>query len=94
MKIETMARNTRLMPRGNAAPHGDRQFLFRRKTMLMSKAEIAMMKKESLLNDVRLLTNQENDIREQIRELAIQALALQQEIRAHVEALNKSINFE
>jgi hypothetical protein len=27
--------------------------------MLMSKAEIAMMKKESLLNDVRLLTNQE-----------------------------------
>jgi hypothetical protein len=64
------------------------------KPMLMSKAEIAMMKKESLLNDVRLLTNQENDIREQIRELAIQALALQQEIRAHVEALNKSINFE
>ena len=62
--------------------------------MLMSKAETAMMKKESLLNDVRLLTNQENDIREQIRELAIQALALQQEIRAHVEALNKSINFE
>jgi hypothetical protein len=62
--------------------------------MLMSKAEIAMMKKESLLNDVRLLTNQENDIREQIRELGIQALALQQEIRAHVEALNKSINFE
>ena len=51
--------------------------------MLMSKAEIAMMKKESLLNDVRLLTNQENDIREQIRELAIQARALQQEIRAH-----------
>jgi hypothetical protein len=39
-------------------------------------------------------SNQENDIREQIRELAIQALALQQEIRAHVEALNKSINFE
>jgi hypothetical protein len=37
--------------------------------MLMSKAEIAMMKKESLLNDVRLLTNQENDIREQIRDL-------------------------
>jgi hypothetical protein len=64
------------------------------KPMLMSKAEIAMMKKESLLNDVRLLTNQENDIREQIRELAIQALALQQEIRAHVEAPNKSINFE
>ena len=62
--------------------------------MLMSKAEIAMMKKGSLLNDVRLLTNQENDIREQIRELGIQALALQQEIRAHVEALNKSINFE
>ena len=62
--------------------------------MLMSKAEIAMMKKKSLLNDVRLLTNQENDIREQIRELGIQALALQQEIRAHVEALNKSINFE
>ena len=62
--------------------------------MLMSKAEIAMMKKESLLNDVRLLTNQENDIREQIRELAIQARALQQKIRAHVEALNKSINFE
>jgi hypothetical protein len=62
--------------------------------MLMSKAEIAMMKKESLLNDVRLLTNQENDIREQIRELAVQALALQQEIRAHAEALNKSINFE
>jgi hypothetical protein len=62
--------------------------------MLMSKAEIAMMKNESLLNDVRLLTNQENDIREQIRELAIQARALQQEIRAHVEALNKSINFE
>ena len=62
--------------------------------MLMSKAEIVMMKKESLLNDVRLLTNQENDIREQIRELAVQALALQQEIRAHVEALNKSINFE
>ena len=62
--------------------------------MLMFKAEIAMMKKESLLNDVRLLTNQENDIREQIRELAIQARALQQEIRAHVEALNKSINFE
>jgi hypothetical protein len=52
-----------------------------------------MLKKESLLNDVRFLTNQENDIREQIRELAIQALALQQEIRAHVEALNKSINF-
>jgi hypothetical protein len=42
-----------------------------------------MMKKESLLNDVRLLTNQENDIREQIRGLAIQARALQQEIRAH-----------
>jgi hypothetical protein len=62
--------------------------------MLMFKAEIAMMKKESLLNDVRLLTNQENDIHEQIRELAIQARALQQEIRAHVEALNKSINFE
>jgi hypothetical protein len=62
--------------------------------MLMSKSEIAMMKKESLLNDVRLLTNQENDIREQIRELSIQARALQQEIRAHVEALNKSINFE
>jgi hypothetical protein len=62
--------------------------------MLMSKAEIAMMKKESLLNDVRLLTNQENDIREQIRELGIQALALRQEIRAYVEALNKSINFE
>ena len=62
--------------------------------MLMSKAEIAMMKKESLLNDVRLLTNQENDIREQIRELAIQARALQQEIRAHVEALNKSIDFK
>ena len=76
MKIETMARNKRLMPR------------------VMSKSEIAMMKKESLLNDVRILTNQENDIREQIRELAIQALALQQEIRAHVEALNKSINFE
>jgi hypothetical protein len=53
-----------------------------------------MLKKESLLNDVRFLTNQENDIRERIRELAIQALALQQEIRAHVEALNKSINFE
>jgi len=62
--------------------------------MLMSKTEIGMLKKESLLNDVRLLTNQENDIREQIRELAIQARALQQEIRAHVEALNKSINFE
>jgi hypothetical protein len=62
--------------------------------MLMSKAEIAMMKRESLLNDVRLLTNQENDIREQIRELGIQALALRQEIRAHVEALNKSIDFE
>jgi hypothetical protein len=60
----------------------------------MSKAEIAMMKRESLLNDVRLLTNQENDIREQIRELGIQALALRQEIRAHVEALNKSIDFE
>ena len=62
--------------------------------MLMSKTGIGMLKKESLLNDVRLLTNQENDIREQIRELAIQARALQQEIRAHVEALNKSINFE
>ena len=62
--------------------------------MLMSKTEIGMLKKESLLNDVRLLTNQENDVREQIRELAIQALALQQEIRAHVEALNKSLNFE
>ena len=62
--------------------------------MLMSKTEIGMLKKESLLNDVRLLTNQENDIREQIRELGIQAHALRQEIRAHVEALNKSINFE
>jgi len=62
----------------------------------MSKKEI-VMKNQSLLNDIRLLTSQENDIREQIRELAIQALALHQEIKAHeqeLEVLNESIDFQ
>lgn len=65
--------------------------------MLMVKTEIAVMKKISLLDDVRLLTNQERDIREQIRELAMQALALKQEIRAHeqeIDALNELISFK
>jgi chromosome segregation ATPase len=55
------------------------------------------MEKQSLLNDIRLLTGQESDIRDQIRELTIQALALRQEIKAHeqeLEALNKSISFQ
>jgi hypothetical protein len=65
--------------------------------MLTPTAAVAMMKRQSLLNDIHFLTTQENDIREQIRELASQALALQQEIKAHeqeIEVLNQSINFQ
>jgi peptidoglycan hydrolase CwlO-like protein len=76
----------RTIPR-NAAVHIIR--------VLMS--EEITMKEQSLLNDICLLTGQESDIREQIRELATQALALQQEIKGHeqeLEALNKPINFQ
>jgi hypothetical protein len=60
----------------------------------MTAKEIVLKKKQSLLDDIHFLTTQENDIREQIRELAIQALAIQKEIRADEqerEALNKLI---
>jgi chromosome segregation ATPase len=65
--------------------------------MLMQTAAVAMRRKQSLLNDMHYLTTQEKDIREQIRELALQAIALKQEIKSHeqeIEVLNKSINFK
>jgi septal ring factor EnvC (AmiA/AmiB activator) len=60
----------------------------------MTANEILLKKKQSLLDDIHFLTTQESDIREQIRELAIQAVAIQKEIRAHeqeIEAVNKMI---
>jgi hypothetical protein len=48
------------------------------RTMKMSKKEAAR-KKYALEIDVTCLTKQENDIRDQIRELAIQALQIKQE---------------
>jgi hypothetical protein len=60
----------------------------------MTAKEILLKKKQSLLDDIHFLTTQESDIREQIRELAIQAVAIQKEIRAHeqeIDTLDKII---
>jgi hypothetical protein len=60
-------------------------------------SEEITVEKQSLLNDIRLITGQESDIGDQIRELAIQALALRQEIKAHeqeLEVLNRPISFQ